>query len=152
MPGIVGIGVFQNAYRVPIGCYTFATLTPAHCGCDDSLSKFDSPIKRASTSTFPHAGTETLLLTAVLSSIVTHSSLASTPMDRSIAQSNRRTLPQVSFTEKWESFKPIIEHLYIVEDRPVHEIQKILKDKYEFDAKSVYISFPQLMWRYVIRN
>lgn len=40
----------------------------------------------------------------------------------------------VPFDQKWEVLKPIIERLYIHENRKLSDVIKIVKDEYKFDA------------------
>jgi hypothetical protein len=44
-------------------------------------------------------------------------------------------LSAVSFAEKWELLKPVIEQLYLKENMKLPQLQQVLRDRYGFDAK-----------------
>ena len=41
----------------------------------------------------------------------------------------------VPFAEKWELLKPDIEQLYLKENMKLPQLQRVLRERYNFDAK-----------------
>jgi hypothetical protein len=44
-------------------------------------------------------------------------------------------LSGVPFAERWELLKPIIEQLYLKENMKLAQLQQVLRERYNFDAK-----------------
>lgn len=41
----------------------------------------------------------------------------------------------VPFAEKWELLRPVIEQLYLKEDMKLPQLQRVLRERYNFDAR-----------------
>ena len=49
------------------------------------------------------------------------------------------TLHSAPFTKRWELLRPVIERLYLDENRPLSEVIEVMKTEHGFDA--VYVSW-----------
>jgi hypothetical protein len=52
------------------------------------------------------------------------------------------TVP-VSFNQKWEMHKPLLERLYLQENFKLPKIKGILRDEHKFDAESVTLKIKE---------